>query len=63
MNMNNHGQMPKYGREIPKAQTGFEPGTELIGGSDDWTNYYTSDDAKDYRDRRYQSGNTCRRCW
>lgn len=45
----------KYGREIPKAQNGLEPGTELIGGSDDWNNYYTSDDAKDYRDRRYLS--------
>ena len=43
----------KYGREIPKAQNGLEPGTELIGGSPEWIDYYKSDAAKNYRDRRY----------
>jgi hypothetical protein len=47
------GYYSKYGREIPKAQAGLEPGTELIGGSPEWIDYYKSDAAKNYRDKRY----------
>ena len=48
-----------YGMEIPMAQEGEEtsnkPSEELLGGTQEWIDWYTSDQNKEGREKRYET--------